>query len=86
MKAKLLMIALFTLVWAAVCGCTDADETRRVLRAQGYSNIVTGGHAWFACSEDDEVRTKFVADNPKGVRVSGVVCCGLIFKNCTVRF
>ncbi len=52
----------------------------------GFSDIRTTGYKWFACSEGDWYHTGFVAINPQGVEVSGVVCSGLFFKNSTVRF
>lgn len=80
MRLMMLMCAVLIAV-----GCTDAEGARDVLAGQGYSNIETTGYALWGCSSDDEVRTGFVADSPSGRRVQGVVCCGLVFKSCTVR-
>ena len=78
MKARYLTL-LF--VFAA---CTNPSETRRTLRDAGYENVKTHGHAAFACGEKDVTSTRFTADNPRGRRVRGVVCCGWA-KGCTIR-
>ncbi len=78
---------LFAVILALVVGACDVSdgETTRVLSAQGFTDVKTHGHAWFACSKDDSFATSFTAKNPAGVPVSGAVCCGLM-KSCTVRF
>jgi hypothetical protein len=78
------------LVGLALGGCTDPDRSRNVLDQAGYTNIRFHGHAWFGCSEDDNVRTEFTATGPSGKPASGVVCCQWsaiqgMAKNCTVR-
>lgn len=79
---KFIGIALLA---ALVAGCSDADGARDTLRKQGFTNIETQGHAWFACSEDDWVATKFTATSVAGYEVEGAVCSGLLFKNSTIR-
>lgn len=66
--------------------CTNPNSARSTLEKNGFTKIQTHGYAWFACSEDDFSHTKFTAQNVNGIQVEGVVCCGLIFKACTVRF
>lgn len=78
-KRLLVLLAVFTL------GCTDESGSRTALVSAGYSNIHLTGYRWFGCGEDDGYHTGFTATNPAGVRVSGVVCCGLM-KGCTIRF
>lgn len=75
------LLLLFALV-----GCTDATEARRILEAQGFSDIQITGYAPFDCSKDDTVQTGFRAKGPTGKPVAGTVCCGLVLRNCTVRF
>lgn len=65
--------------------CSDDVAARRTLEAQGFSDITTSGFS-FGCGESDSYSTGFEATNPAGKRVSGVVCCGLVLKACTVRF
>lgn len=77
-------LALLALLFLA--SCTSEDDTIRTLRAAGYTQIRTNGYGWFACAEEDTYATKFIAKNPAGQTASGVVCCGLVMKNCTVRF
>jgi hypothetical protein len=76
------------LLFAALvlASCTDEERTVSVLRKQGFTEIRTTGYEFGACSEDDTYHTGFTAKNPQGQQVSGVVCCGLVFKNCTVRW
>lgn len=68
--------------------CTDADDDQilRAIEAQGYSSPVISGYAVFGCSKEDSVSRYFSAVNAKGDRVEGVVCCGLVFKDCTIRW
>jgi hypothetical protein len=66
--------------------CTDETSSRRALENQGFTNINFQGYDFAACSEDDAYHTKFIATNPQGKRVDGVVCCGFAFKACTVRW
>lgn len=69
-----------------ISGCTNADKTVSTLQKSGFKNIKSGGYAWFACGKDDTWATNFTATNVNGQEVEGVVCCGLIFKGCTVRY
>lgn len=77
-------IALPTVFWANTC--TNPVATKRALEAQGYTKVQTKGYGWFACAKDDWSHTRFDAVGPTGLPGSGVMCCGLIFKNCTVRW
>lgn len=81
MKQILLFAAL-----ACLIGCTSRSKTEKTLEGLGFTNIEAGGYAIFSCSKDDIQRTKFKAINHNGVSVEGAVCCGMILKNCTVRF
>jgi len=89
MKTRTVTILAVTL-WLALivtgaASCTDQDEARRVLDDEGYTDVRFTGYAFAACSKDDTSHTGFVAKNAKGKEVEGVVCCGLLFKACTVR-
>jgi hypothetical protein len=77
---KFLWIALFLL------SCTDEERAREVLEGNGYTNIQLTGYQWGACSQEDTSHTGFQALSPAKVMVRGTVCCGLILKNCTIRF
>lgn len=75
--------------WLLLClviGCTSDDQTIETLQKAGYTDIEPGSWAPFSCSDDDTVKTSFRAKNPAGQTVTGVVCCGLILKSCTIRF
>lgn len=80
-----LIAMCFAMCLMAGCMSSDSDATQ-TLRNSGYSNIKTTGLNPLSCSEDDFTRTGFVATNPSGQRVAGTVCCGMIFKGCTIRF
>lgn len=77
-KCLLVLVAL-------AFGCTDDSGSRSALVSAGYSNINLTGYRWMGCGNEDSYHTGFTATNPAGVRVSGVVCCGLM-KGCTIRF
>lgn len=80
---KLILLALATF---ALASCTDADEAKRVLEAQGFKNIEITGYNFFGCSKDDTFHTGFIAIGQNGQAVEGTVCSGLIFKGSTIRF
>ena len=64
------------------------SRQERVLVQQGYTNIQMTGVPMWGCSEDDSMiaSSNFTATAPSGDNVDGTVCCGLVFKGCTVRF
>jgi hypothetical protein len=83
MKKLLVILLALTLL----CGClTDENRTRTTLEKSGYTDIQVDGWAGLSCSDSDTFATNFQATNPANVTVTGVVCCGLIFKGCTIRF
>jgi hypothetical protein len=84
MKA-VLAAALLSLILAS---CTDEEATVETLEAAGFTDIQTKGYSWTGCSEEDGYATKFVAKNPLGNTVKGVVCCGgfASWKGCTIRW
>lgn len=66
-------------------GCSDAENAKRVLEQQGYTNVqITGARAW-GCSDDDIYRTGFRATSPAGIVLTGVVCRNAM-KASTIRF
>jgi hypothetical protein len=83
---KYLLVIMFVLFVSLAASCTHPSEAQRVLQEQGYTNIETGGYAWFSCGEGDHYQTKFTATSPSGHRVIGVVCSGLLLKSTTIRF
>ncbi len=78
-RAAILLAFLFL-------GCTDEASSYRVLKSAGYSDVQLTGWSPFACSKDDQFETGFRAKGPTGQPVEGTVCCGLVFKACTIRF
>ena len=83
MKKPLLALALVF----ALSGCFPMGEesATRAVEAMGLTDVKIEGMAVFGCSNDDNFRSRFSATNPKGQRVTGVVCGGF-FKGSTVRF
>lgn len=82
MKTKILILVVFGLF---ASGCTDAEATKRALAGAGYTNVQTGGYAFFGGSKEDFYNTKFTATGPNGKPVSGVVSKGLLFRGATIR-
>lgn len=80
-----LRLVAAVLVAAATAGCTNESASRRALEAHGFTDIRFTGYRLTGCDEEDSFQTGFVAKNPAGKRVEGVVCCGVL-KACTVRF
>lgn len=80
---KKTIIALFFCV--ITFSCTDGDNATRILKEQGYTNIVITGHGFWSCSKDDIFSTEFSAVSPTGITVKGVFCSGFT-KGGTIRF
>lgn len=80
MKQLILAAALL-----ALAGCSDSTATIRAVEGAGYKDVVTMGHAFFSCSEDDTVATRWEGTDQTGRRVKGAYCSGLILKGGTIR-
>lgn len=74
------------LLLVLLSGCSDTTRADRSLRAVGLEPVEFTGYEYFGCGNGDAVHTGFVARNQRGETVRGVVCCGFVGKNCTVRF
>jgi hypothetical protein len=74
--------ALFVVVLGTT-GCTNATRTELTLRDAGYNEITITGWKPLTCSDSDQFATGFTATNPRGDKVSGTVCCGLV--TCRIR-
>jgi hypothetical protein len=72
------------LMVVVLAGCSDAPTAKRALEGAGYTDITITGWNMFGCDKHDTFSTGFVAKGPTGVRVSGVVCSGLL-KGATIR-
>lgn len=73
-------IALF----ASAC-VVDSDAARKTLDEAGYTDIQIDGYSPLSCGEEDYSATAFCARNVNGKVACGVVCCGLVMKQCTIR-
>lgn len=80
--AVCIAFAAFSKGW----GMMDPVGARRVLAAEGYSQIRITGYRWFTCSGDEDYfHTGFTAVGPTGKWVTGTVCKGFFLKASTVR-
>jgi hypothetical protein len=61
-----------------------APECHRVLDSYGYTDVELTGYEVVGCG-NEAIHEGFIATSSSGLRVRGTVCCGLVFKNCTVR-
>ncbi|PPB90511.1 hypothetical protein [Acinetobacter baumannii] len=66
-------------------GCSSSNDAVKALKANGFIDIQTHGHAFFNCSKDDTFATKFTAKNKDGQKVKGAVCSGWL-KGATIRY
>ena len=82
MMCKYLNIVLLSVV---LLGCSASNDAINALKANGFTDIQTDGHAFFACSKDDTFSTKFTAKNKDGQKVKGAVCSGWL-KGATIRY
>ncbi|MFA3055859.1 hypothetical protein [Acinetobacter pittii] len=73
------------LIFLLLSGCSSSNDATKALKANGFTDIQTHGHAFWGCSEDDTFSTKFTAKNQHGQKVNGVVCSGWL-KGSTIRF
>lgn len=63
-----------------LASCTDPKAAQDALDDVGMKDIKIGDYAWFACSKDDWYHTSFVATNPNGKIVEGVVVQRFLFQ------
>lgn len=83
-RGVLIGIAVILLCCLLSLNCSSPAAATNALRGAGYTNIEITG--WdFGCSDSDTTCTGFVATGPTGVRVRGVVGCGVVVKGCTIR-
>jgi len=73
----------FALTLLAACPATE-DQVKDTLTALGFTDIERTQPAIWECSKE-EIGSHFTARNPAGAPISGVVCCGWVYKACTVR-
>ena len=73
-------------MFMALSGFTDSENTKRILKSQGYKNIKITGYRFYSCSDDDLYHTGFEAKSPRGDIITGTVCRGFWFKNSTIKF
>lgn len=76
-----IFLILFLLL---LIGCTNADQARRVLEVDGFTDVEITGYSFFGCGRDDVFHTQFTAKK-NGHITSGVVCSGFL-KGATIRF
>lgn len=86
------IVAFFVILF--LVGCTpDTEKVNDILEAEGLHDIQLLGWKSFSCSDDDDLNVEFGAKRtvldrdgrPSEIEVSGVVCCGLLMKDCTIR-
>lgn len=82
---QILFAGCLAAIACSLAACDDPKTARHALEAMGFTHIETHGYAMFGCSKSDDFATKFVAVNPQGRTVTGVVCSGWL-KGATVRF
>jgi hypothetical protein len=76
----------------AGCGeMVDKDLAVQTMEKAGFKDVrVTAQHGinptFYGCGKDDAVAFNVSAQNPTGKQVTATVCCGLVFKNCTIRY
>ena len=80
----LILIPILWFLFPFFIGTSDklVNET---LQPLGYENIQTHGYGFLKCADDDFYSTKFTAMLNQR-EIQGAVCCGLFFKNCTIRY
>lgn len=82
---SILVVILVGLFLIFPNGCTQPDEARRVLSAQGYTQVQITGYKFFMGGQEDVFSTGFSAKSPSGQIVTGAVTSGP-FKGHVIRF
>ena len=75
LKTGIKLIATIA-VLVSLSGCTDKDNSYKVLTKEGYTNITFTGYGFFRCPKEDMFRTNFTAKK-NGKLYEGTVCRGL---------
>lgn len=76
---------IFVMVCTALLsGCSNQGQAYYTLSEAQYTDIKATGIAPFECPFSDLYATRFVARNPDGKYVSGVVCGGMDKFNATI--
>ena len=81
------LAVILLLISCRYYGCPRPQRAETLLIAEGYTDITIysyGGYGW-SCSEKDGSATGFTARHGGADLLEGVVCCGLVFKACTIR-
>lgn len=86
MAGKLKTFLMCAVASLALAACSDEGAAKESLVKAGFEDIEITGYSPLSCGKDDFSSTGFKATNSHGTRVEGIVCCGLIFKECTIRF
>ena len=75
----------FLALWFFLAWTPDTEGANRILQEEGYTDVHITGADPMMCGHGDLKGTKFRAKNQAGNVVRGVVCCGAVFKGCTIR-
>jgi hypothetical protein len=93
LKIGALVALCICLALAASTGsCTDENQARRALEAQGFRDITVHDSgmlttAYRGCSQGDTFWYSASGTNAAGKPVDRItVCCGAVFKGCTLRY
>jgi len=82
---------IVVLVLLTGCGLfVSEDSAFDAMHALGFTEVTIKNTHWlapslFGCSKDDDVAFEVTGVRDK-VRTHATVCCGGVFKGCTVRF
>jgi len=75
---------LIILILILFVGCVNNDNTIKILKSNGYKNIIITGYRPFMGNDDDIFKTGFEAISPNGEKVTGAVT-GDYFQGYTIR-
>lgn len=74
-----------TMCASANCG-SPSPKLARAVENHGLKDVTVRGWAFASCDQTDLTEREFTATRADGQRVSGFICCGWLFKGCTVRW
>jgi len=87
-----LLLTIPFLVSLTACGAAvNQDHAIDAMKTAGWSEVTVTGKNIVApdlmgCSEDDAVVFYTKGKNPAGQTAEAKVCCGAVFKSCTIRY
>ncbi len=86
-KNTFTLIVIGFILYGLYSATVHSNRAELAAEDEGYTEIVPTGAVFLGCGKEDSVFTSkhMTAKNENGKQVNLTVCCGFLFKGCTVR-